>query len=68
MTRERHPIAQEMPPDDLEGLRRYCFELQCHVAQLWDQVWWLSLTPEMRDHYRMTGGHTNPIRQFYFIS
>jgi hypothetical protein len=62
--RERHPIAQDPPPDDQEGLRTYCFRLQCLTAQLWDQVWWLSLPWWKRTAWRLLGFRA-PIRRFY---
>lgn len=57
---ERHPISQhtDEPPED-----RLRF-LEEHLAQLWDQVWWLSLPPERRDAYRAEG-FTDPILHFY---
>lgn len=38
--------------------------LKEYVAQLWDQVWWLSLSPEKRAEYEAEG-HTHPIAKFY---
>lgn len=65
--RERHPLAQDPPPDDPEGLRRYCFTLQCRTAQLWDQVWWLSL-PWWKRAVWILLGFRAPIRRFYLKS
>ena len=57
---ERHPV-QERP--DLTPERR-CQILEVHLAQLWDQVWWLSLTPEQRAAYDKEGFQA-PIARFY---
>jgi hypothetical protein len=35
-----------------------------HLALLWDQVWWLSLTPEARANWEAQG-FAAPISQFY---
>ena len=62
--REKHPLPQDMPPSDMEGLRQYCFQLQCLTARLWDQVWWLSLPWYKRLAFRWLG-FQNPIQRFY---
>jgi hypothetical protein len=57
---ERHPIedAPRLP------IERRIQLLEIHLAMLWDQVWWLSLTPEQRAAYEAQG-FTAPIEQFY---
>lgn len=57
---EQHPV-QECPPVTPE---RRCQLLEIFVAQLWDQVWWLSLSPEQRREYEAQG-FTAPIERFY---
>lgn len=57
---EAHPI-QERP--DLPVADR-CRLLEIALAQLWDQVWWLSLSPEVRQGYEAQG-FTSPILAFY---
>lgn len=70
--RERHPLAQDMPPSDLEGLRSYTFYLQCQCALLYDQVWYLSQPRWQRWAFAVIAyleGRPDlfgpPIRQFY---
>ncbi len=62
--RSAHPIPQDPPYSDSESLVQYCFTLQCHVARLHDQVWWLSLPRWRRAAYRLLGFRA-PIQQFY---
>jgi hypothetical protein len=57
---QRHPI-QESPPLPLE---RRVQLLEIYLAQIWDFVWWLSLTPEQRADYEAQG-FTAPIERFY---
>lgn len=57
---EEHPVL-ECPPYTLE---RRVQLLECFVAQLWDQVWWLSLPAEQRERYEAEG-FTAPILHFY---
>lgn len=52
--KERHPITYPMSMDLLAE----------KVAQLWDQVWWLSLPPEKRAEYEAQG-FVAPIQTFY---
>lgn len=59
--RERHPIADA---PDLPVERRVHL-LECHLAQLWDQVWWDQLPWRQRWYYRYVEGHRRPIREFY---
>lgn len=58
--RERHPIpdAPDLPID------RRVHLLECHLARLWDQVWWLSLPWPKRVAWRLLG-FSSPIRRFY---
>jgi hypothetical protein len=57
----KHPI-QEAPAgiSDTERIRL----LEVHLAQLWDQVWWLSLPVDRREGYKREG-FTDPIVKFY---
>jgi hypothetical protein len=48
---ERHAI-EERPDLPIE---ERCRLLEIRLAQLWDQVWWLSLTPECREAFRKDG-------------
>jgi hypothetical protein len=63
--RERHPIAQDPPQPTIASLVSELFQLKCLCAQLWDQVWWLSLPPERRADYEAQG-FRDPIQQFYW--
>ncbi len=63
--RERHPIAQDPPQPTIPSLVAHLFLLQCQCAQLWDQVWWLSLSAARRADYERQG-FRDPIQQFYF--
>jgi hypothetical protein len=54
---ERHPV-EERP--DLSVEER-CRLLEIHLAQLWDQVWWLT---EGRAKFE-SQGFTAPIQSFY---
>lgn len=57
---ERHPIEErpDLPlPQQIQRLTIRC-------AQLWDQVWWLSLPPAERAEYERQG-FTAPILRFY---
>lgn len=57
---ERHPIA--VSPDlPLEQRVRL---LEDYLGQLWDQVWWMSLTPEARAGHEANGFRA-PIERFY---
>jgi hypothetical protein len=58
--RERHPIqdAPDLPLD------RRVHLLECYLARLWDQVWWMSLPWYKRAAWRVLG-FTAPIRKFY---
>jgi hypothetical protein len=55
-----HPIpdAPDMP---LEDRVRH---LECMLARLWDQVWWMALPESQRNVYR-SDGFTDPIEAFY---
>lgn len=57
---ERHPIQQCLP---LSPERRIQL-LEIHLSQLWDQVWWMQLSPEKRAEYEAEG-FTAPIQKFY---
>jgi hypothetical protein len=48
---DRHPIPDrpDLPLDE-----RVAY-LELKLAQLWDQVWWLSLPPEKRAEYAVQG-------------
>ncbi len=63
--RERHPIAQDPPQPTIESLVTELFHLKCLTAQLWDQVWWLSLPDARRADYQRQG-FRDPIQQFYW--
>lgn len=57
---EQHPVRQRPElsrEQQLEQLREF-------LAQLWDQVWWLSLPPADRTRYEQEG-HRAPITHFY---
>jgi hypothetical protein len=58
---EAHPVP-ERPPGKSEEQR--IWHLEQIVAQLWDQVWWLSLSPERRAGYQREG-FTDPITVWY---
>lgn len=58
---EKHPIADN-PAGKTDRERIHWLEI--HLAQLWDQVWWLSLPEDRRDQYRAEG-FTDPILKFY---
>lgn len=63
--REVHPIPEDPPTStDPEVLRQYCFTLQCRVALLWEQVWWMDLPFYKRWAWRYLGFEA-PIRRFY---
>ena len=38
--------------------------LECHLAMLWDQVWWMDL-PFWRRWFYMAQGFRSPISKFY---
>lgn len=57
---ETHPIAVS-PALPLEQRVRL---LEDYLGQLWDQVWWLSLTPEARAEHEANGFRA-PIAAFY---
>ena len=59
---ERHPI-QESPNLPLE---RRVQLLEIHLAQLWDQVWWMNLPEAQRAAYEAEG-FTAPIQAFYEV-
>jgi len=58
--REIHPIpdAPDLPLD------RRVHHLECHLARLWDQVWWISLPWYKRLGWRLLG-FKDPILTFY---
>ncbi len=60
-------MRPDMPPirerPDLPAEERLRL-LEVYCGQLWDQVWWLSLTPERRAQYEAEG-YTHPIEKFY---
>ena len=58
--RERHPIpdAPDLPLD------QRVHRLEVHLAQLWDQVWWMSLPWYKRLGWRALG-FSAPIAKFY---
>jgi hypothetical protein len=58
---EKHPIQVNRRDVSLEERIKL---LEICVAQLWDQVWWLSLPEEKRAEYRAQG-FTDPIEKFY---
>lgn len=60
MMAERHPI-QDSPALPLE---RRVQLLEIHLAQLWDQVWWMTL-PRWRRWYYVAQGFRSPITRFY---
>lgn len=60
MRDERHPV-QERP--DLPAERRLQL-LEIRLAQLWDQVWWMSLPADERAEWERQG-FTAPILEFY---
>ena len=60
MNRETHPI-QDAPDWPLPARVHH---LEVHLAQLHDQVWWLSLPFYTRIYYRLIGFRA-PIRAFY---
>lgn len=66
MARERHPIADDAPAPTIESLVLHVHRLNCHLAQLWDQVWWMHLPWYRRLYYRVAERQRDPIRQFYF--
>lgn len=57
---EKHPIevSPHLPVDERVRV------LEAHLAQLWDQVWWMNLPEEKRAEYRAQG-FTDPIEKFY---
>jgi hypothetical protein len=61
MDNEAHPI-QDCPLGKTDQERIQWLEI--HLAQLWDQVWWMNLSTEQREKYRAEG-FTDPITQFY---
>jgi hypothetical protein len=58
---ERHPIPEAPPDMSLEERVRH---LEIKLAQLWDQVWWMSLQKDQREFYEHDG-FTAPILKFY---
>lgn len=58
---ERHPIPDA--PDGKSAIERI-HHLECHLARLWDQVWWMQL-PFYRRWYYMAQGFRAPIKKFY---
>jgi hypothetical protein len=59
-----HPLPDDPPPATVEGLVREVHHLKCLTAQLWDQVWWMSLPTWKRVAYRYLG-FRSPIQKFY---
>lgn len=59
--RDAHPI--QAPPEGWPVEQRVR-HLEEHLAQLWDQVWWLSLPTERRAEYEARG-FAAPILDFY---
>lgn len=57
---DEHPV-KESPDLPLE---RRVQLLEGFVAQLWDQVWWMQLSPDKRAEYEAQG-FTAPIQKFY---
>lgn len=57
---EWHPI-QVCPPLSIEERVNI---LEDRMAHVWDEVWWLSLSPWRRWVYRLLG-YPAPIRRFY---
>lgn len=57
---EAHPIL-DTPTATLEQRVRW---LELHLAEAWDQLWWLSLSPERRVQYEAEG-FPAPIQSFY---
>ena len=57
---DQHPI-KENPALPIEARLRI---LEAHLAQAWDQLWWLSLSAEQRQRYEVDG-HRAPITEFY---
>lgn len=57
---EIHPV-RERPDLPLEQRVQ---RLEIHLARLWDQVWWMHLSPEARAAYQ-AHGFSDPIEQFY---
>lgn len=63
----RHPIEDPLidpktgEPASLERERQL---LRGYLAQLWDQVWWISLPEAQRKKYE-SEGFAAPIREFY---
>lgn len=60
-SQDKHPIEDN--PRGKTHLQRVRW-LEIHLAEAWDQLWWLSLTPEKRAEYEAQG-FTAPIQQFY---
>jgi hypothetical protein len=58
---DEHPITDNPVGVPLEQQLREARHL---LAELWDQVWWLSLPPERRAEYE-SQGFTAPIQKFY---
>lgn len=61
MLRDVHPIPGN-PPD--RSLSERVTHLECALARLWDQVWWMNLAPERREAYARDGFKA-PIQRFY---
>jgi hypothetical protein len=53
--------VQECPPLPLE---RRVHLLECHLARLWDEVWWHQL-PWWKRLYYWLRGFRSPISSFY---
>jgi hypothetical protein len=60
MANSPHPV-QQRPDLSLEQQVELYRDL---LAQLWDQVWWMTLSPEQRAAYEAQG-FAAPIQQFY---
>lgn len=59
---ERHPV-QVLTGAGLPDAERIAL-LERNLARLWDQVWWMQLSPEKRAQYE-ADGHRAPISNFY---
>jgi hypothetical protein len=58
---DKHPIDGGPPGATLE---HRLYWLECHVAMLWDQVWWMALPEDRRKGYEAEGFKA-PIDKFY---
>lgn len=58
---DRHPIE---PGRSEVPLEQRVHQLECLLAEAWDQLWWLSLPAEQRKEYEAQGFPV-PIQKFY---